>query len=334
MSKLRQQLIEELVLRGCAERTQEAYVQQVRQLAGHFGQAPDRLSEGQVREYLLHLARERQLAASTINQAVCAIRFFYERVLHREVSVLRQALPFTRKPVLRPQVYATGELEKLFTVGCPHPKHRAFLMTVYGAGLRLNEACHLKAEHLDAARQQIRIVQGKGRKDRYTLLSPRLLEELRAYWRMFRPQHWLFPATRTPERPMVDATGQRIYYQAVQRAGLRGSPPISWTGRAQSAKKDRLTCPKPDLPTPKSSASRRSNCSWTAVAPWTGWPPNWASPPTPSVPGGTVPWAGGVERRPLRRSRRAGAQRPRPTPPSRSASSTARSNTSAASATS
>ncbi|MCP5519603.1 MAG: site-specific integrase [Verrucomicrobiales bacterium] len=221
MSKLRQQLIEELVLRGCAERTQEAYVQQVRQLAGHFGQAPDRLSEGQVREYLLHLARERQLAASTINQAVCAIRFFYERVLHREVSVLRQALPFTRKPVLRPQVYATGELEKLFTVGCPHPKHRAFLMTVYGAGLRLNEACHLKAEHLDAARQQIRIVQGKGRKDRYTLLSPRLLEELRAYWRMFRPQHWLFPATRTPERPMVDATGQRIYYQAVQRAGLR-----------------------------------------------------------------------------------------------------------------
>jgi integrase/recombinase XerD len=94
-------------------------------------------------------------------------------------------------------------------------------MTVYGAGLRLNEACHLKAEHLDAARQQIRIVQGKGRKDRYTLLSPRLLEELRVYWRMFRPQHWLFPATRSPELPMVDATGQRIYYHAVERAGLR-----------------------------------------------------------------------------------------------------------------
>ena len=83
-----------------------------------------------------------------------------------------------------------AELEQLFTVGCPHPKHRAFLMTVYGAGLRLNEACHLQAEHLDAARQQIRVVQGKGRKDRYTLLSPRLLAELRAYWRMFRPRHW------------------------------------------------------------------------------------------------------------------------------------------------
>jgi integrase/recombinase XerD len=221
MSLLRQQLIEELVLRGCAGRTQEAYIQQVYQLAKFFRQSPDQLSNPQVRQYLFHLARDRQLAPSSINQAVCALRFLYERVLHREVEALHQALPFTRKPILRPQVYSAAELEKLFTVGSPHPKHRAFLMTVYGAGLRLNEACHLKAEHLDAARQQIRIVQGKGRKDRYTLLSPRLLTELRSYWRMFRPQHWLFPATHTPEQPMVDATGQRIYYHAVQRAGLR-----------------------------------------------------------------------------------------------------------------
>ena len=221
MTKLRQQLIEELVLRGCSDRTQEAYVYQVYQLAKHFGQSPDRLTNEQVREYLFHLARERQLAASSINQAVNAFRCLYERVLHREVAALRQALPYTRKEIRRPQVYSTAELERLFTVGCPHPKHRAFLMTVYGAGLRLNEACHLKAEHLDAARQQIRIVQGKGRKDRYTLLSPRLLAELRAYWRLFRPQHWLFPASRTPAQPLVDATGQRIYYQAIERAGLR-----------------------------------------------------------------------------------------------------------------
>jgi len=221
MSKLRQQLIQELVLRGCAERTQEAYVHHVYQLAKFFRQSPDQLANEQVRAYLLHLAQERHLAASTINQAVNAFRCLYERVLHRDIEALRQALPFTRKPILRPQVYSIAELERLFTVGCPHPKHRAFLMTVYGAGLRLNEACHLKAEHLDAARQQIRIVQGKGRKDRYTLLSPRLLEELRSYWRLFRPRHWLFPATRTPEQPLVDATGQRIYYHAVQRAGLR-----------------------------------------------------------------------------------------------------------------
>jgi len=221
MSKLRQQLIDELILRGCAERTQEAYVSQVYHLAKYFHQAPDQLTNEQVREYLLHLARDRQLAASSINQAVNAFRFLYERVLHREVAALHQALPFTQKEIRRPQVYSVTELEQLFTVGCPHPKHRAFLMTVYGAGLRLNEACHLKAEHLDAAREQIRIVQGKGRKDRYTLLSPRLHQELQDYWRLFRPQHWLFPASRRPELPLVDATGQRIYYHAVARAGLR-----------------------------------------------------------------------------------------------------------------
>ena len=220
MSTLRQQLIQELVLRGCSERTQEAYVQQVYQLAKFFHQSPDQLSNQQVREYLFHLARHRQLAASTINQAVNAFRCLYERVLHREVQALRQALPFTRKPIQRPQVFSTGQLERLLTVGTPHPKHRAFLMTVYGAGLRLNEACHLKAEHLDSARGQIRVVQGKGKKDRYTLLSPRLLQELRQYWRCCRPQVWLFPASRDPQQPMIDATAQRIFYRAVARAGL------------------------------------------------------------------------------------------------------------------
>jgi len=122
MSLLRQQFIEELVLRGCAARTQEAYVQQVYQLAKYFRQPPDQLTNQQVRAYLLHLARERYLAASTINQAVNAFRFLYERVLHREVEALRQALPFTRKPILRPQVYSMGELERLFTVGLALPR--------------------------------------------------------------------------------------------------------------------------------------------------------------------------------------------------------------------
>jgi integrase len=85
----------------------------------------------------------------------------------------------------------------------------------------LNEACHLKFEHLDRARRQIRVEQGKGKKDRYTLLSPRLLAELEVYWRVCRPQHWLFPSTRDPQRPLLDGSGQKIYYAAVRRAGLR-----------------------------------------------------------------------------------------------------------------
>lgn len=221
MTLLRQQLIEELVLRGLSERTQEAYVHQVYHLAKHYRLSPDQLSEEQVRQYLVHLASERKLAASTVNQAVNAFRFLYGRVLRRDLEVLRQALPHGRKSIRRPEVFSMGELEKLFTVGAVHPMHRAFLMTVYGAGLRLNEACHLKFEHIDRARMQTRVELGKGRKDRYTLLSPALLAELERYWRVCRPRHWLFPSSRQPQQPLPDGSGQKIYNAAIERAGLR-----------------------------------------------------------------------------------------------------------------
>ena len=220
MTPLRQQLIEELVLGGYSPRTQEAYIHQVYHLAKYYHRAPDQLSDQQVRAYLFYLARERELSASTINQAVNAFRFLYDRVLHRNVEALCRALPHPRKAIRRPQVFAIEELERLFTIGCPHVKHRAFLVTVYGAGLRLGEACRLRIEHLDRARRQIRVVRGKGRKDRYTLFSPPLREELRAYWRVMRPQGWLFPSGRDPSRPMDEATGQRIFYHAVARAGV------------------------------------------------------------------------------------------------------------------
>jgi integrase/recombinase XerD len=220
MSPLRQQLIEELVLRGMSVRTQEAYIHQVYQLAKYYRQPPDQLSDQQVRAYLFYLADQRKLSASTLNQAVNAFRFLYERVLRRDVEALRRALPHPRKEIRRPQVFSIQELEALFLRGCSHLKHRAFLMTVYGAGLRLNEACHLKTEHLDSARNQIRVVQGKGKKDRYTLFSPRLQEELRAYWRAMRPRLWLFPASHNPQEPMIDGTAQRVFYHAVARAGL------------------------------------------------------------------------------------------------------------------
>jgi integrase/recombinase XerD len=133
---------------------------------------------------------------------------------------LVRVLPFVRREVRRPQVFSIEELEKLFTLGCFRPRDRAFLMTVYGAGLRLNEACHLKIADLHPQRHQIRVVQGKGKKDRYTLLSPRLLEELRSYWMCCRPQLWLFPSTQDPKKPMVDATAQGIFDRALERAGL------------------------------------------------------------------------------------------------------------------
>jgi integrase/recombinase XerD len=215
MTPLRQYFIRELALRGMSPRTQVAYVAAVHRLAQYYHQAPDQLNEEQLKVYLLHLAQERHLAPSSLNQHVSALRCFYDLVLHRSPEVLRRAVPRVRKAIRRPQVFSVQELERLFTVGCPHPKHRAFLMTVYGAGLRLNEACHLKPEHLDSARQQIRVEQGKGRKDRTTLLA-----ELRAYWRAFRPGTWLFPSSRDPQQPLPDGTAQKLFWKAVVRAGL------------------------------------------------------------------------------------------------------------------
>jgi len=201
-------------------RTVDAYVKAMAGLAKHYHQSPDQLSDEQLKDYLLYLAQERKLAAGSLNVAVSGMRAFYDWVLQRPNGGLWRALPRVRKAVRRPQVFDVSEVERLLTVGCVHPKHRAFLMTVYGAGLRLGEACRLEPRHIDSARMQIRVEQGKGRKDRYTLLSPRLLQELRAYWRMFRPERWLFPASRDASQPMDGSMGQKIYYAAVARAGL------------------------------------------------------------------------------------------------------------------
>jgi len=204
-----------------AERTVDSYVTAVSSLAKHYHRPPDQLTDEEVQGYLLYLRAEKHLAAGSINLSVSALRRFYDLVLHRPTDQLERLLPHVRGPTRRPQVFSRGELEQLFTVGCPEPKPRAFLMTVYGGGLRLSEACHLKLEHIDSARMQMRVELGKGAKDRYTLLPPRLLEELRAYYRAFRPVVWLFPAQGNPQQPLPDHSGQYMFWRAVERAGLR-----------------------------------------------------------------------------------------------------------------
>lgn len=201
-------------------RTVEAYLAAVVSLAGHYRRSPERISDEELQSYLLHLRDVRHLAPSSLNQHVSALRRFYELVLGRPVDRLQRLLPRVRQQTRRPQVFSRAELEKLFTVGCPEIRSRAFLMTVYGAGLRLGEACRLKIEHLDSARMQIRVVLGKGGKDRQTLLPPRLLEELRAYYRAVRPRIWLFASREDPALPLPAGTGQKMFWRAVERAGL------------------------------------------------------------------------------------------------------------------
>jgi site-specific recombinase XerD len=202
-----------------APKTQDAYVRVVRDLAAHYRKGPDLVTDDEIKEYLVHLAEGRQLARSSVNVAANGMRCFFDLVLKRDCEHLRRVIPNCHKAIRRPRVYSIDELERLFVVGCVHPKHRTFLMTVYTGGLRLGQARRLKPTQIDSARMQIRVEDGKGHKDRYTLLSPRLLQELRDYYRMFRPQRWLFFG-RDPNEPMPHATGQKIFYNAQGRAWL------------------------------------------------------------------------------------------------------------------
>lgn len=220
MTPLRQKLIDEIQLRGFSIHTQDSYVRCVTGLARFYHRSPDQIADDEIKAYLLHLLRIKQLAVGSLIVAVSALRFFFGQVLHRPTQAIEQALPRMKKPVLRPKLYSVQELERL--LGCPelNRKHRALFMTTYAAGLRVSEVCRLRIPDLLSDRHQIHVVQGKGKKDRYTLLSPRLLAELQSYWRLYRPQDWLFPSRVYPERHLTEDAVQRAFTEAVERAGL------------------------------------------------------------------------------------------------------------------
>lgn len=219
MTPLREKYIRLLTLRGYAQRTHGSYIEAVAAMARHYGRSPEKLSDEEIQNYLFGLC-QRGLSFSTVNIAVSALRLLYGEVLGRPMEELKKLLPRRNKPPRCVRVYGEEELGKLFFEGCRNASHRAFLMTVYGAGLRLNEACRLKVRHIESGRMMLRVDQGKGRKDCYTILSPRLLEELREYYRRQRPGVWLFPACRGGDAPMIPGTAQKIFYTALERAGL------------------------------------------------------------------------------------------------------------------
>lgn len=221
MSILRQKLIDELAVRGMSRNTQESYVGFVYRLARHYHRSPDQINDAELRAYLLHLLRERQNARSTLCIAVNALRFFYRHVLERPTEAIETALPRMKKPVLRPRVFSVEQIAQLLAVEGLNLKHRTLLMTTYAAGLRVSEVCHLRPEHILSERGQIRIEQGKGGKDRYTVLSARLLEQLRAYWRVYRPTNgWMFPSRLLPDRPLTRHSASLVFNRAVTLAGL------------------------------------------------------------------------------------------------------------------
>lgn len=216
MTPLRQKMIRELQLHRKSPRTVEAYVTAVAQLAQHYGRSPDAISTEEVRDFLHYLITERKVAFSTCNQKLAGIRFFYRQVLAQGGFSLR--VPAKRSGRL-PEPLSRSEIARLLEA-TRNRKHRVLLMTAYGGGLRVSELVHLLPRDIHSERMLIRVNQGKGRKDRYTLLSPRLLEELRAYWRQYRPQHWLFSGSNG-SRPLAVGTAQKIFSAAKQRAGIQ-----------------------------------------------------------------------------------------------------------------
>ena len=217
MSALRKQMQADMVLRGLAYRTQQTYIESVVKFAKFYGRSPEQITAEEVQRYLLYLLQERKLAHSSCNVVCSALQFLYGVTLKRREAEFD--LPRPKVPQRLPQILSREEVAALFE-HTTNLKHRAFLMTTYGGGLRLLEACRLKVADIDSDRMTLRVEQGKGAKDRYTLLSPGLLRELRRYWIAHRPKLWLFPSPRDPDHPMLPKSADRIYRGAKQRAGI------------------------------------------------------------------------------------------------------------------
>jgi site-specific recombinase XerD len=191
---------EDMQVRNLALNTRESYLQQVSLFARHFNKSPELLGPEEIRDYQVYLVKERSLAPSSLCTASAALRFLYKVTLHKDWT-FEKVIPTAKKPKTLPVVLSPEEVLQ-FLGAVQSMKHRAILTTCYAAGLRITEAIELKAPHIDSQRMVIRVEQGKGQKDRYVMLSPKLLETLRDYWRATRPKEWLFPGD-IPGRPIT-----------------------------------------------------------------------------------------------------------------------------------
>ena len=218
MSPLRRRMIEDMTIRKFAQKTQHDYLQRVKNFTIHLGRSPDTASSEDVRRYQLHLTAS-GVGVPTVNQTVSTLRFFFKVTLGRPDLVERTA--FVQEPRKLPVVLSPDEVARLLDAA-PSLKYKAALSVAYGAGLRVSEVVALKVSDIDSKRMVIRIEQGKGRKDRYVMLSPHLLDLLRAWWRAARPQGWLFPG-RNPVQSMTTRQLNRACHAAAQMAEI-GKP--------------------------------------------------------------------------------------------------------------
>jgi site-specific recombinase XerD len=193
MGKLRDQMLVDLQLSGAKPRTQKAYLREAENLAKYFNKSPEQLGEDELKAYLLYLMKERHLSEGTFRFYVAGLKFLYRTTLKREWVVEKIRVPRAKRKL--PVVLDLSEVESLFCV-TKNLKHKVILMMTYASGLRVSETASLKLTDIDSKRMMVRIRQGKGGKDRYSILSQTVLEQLRQYWRSYRPKEWLFEGAK------------------------------------------------------------------------------------------------------------------------------------------
>src|SRR5208337_1035249 len=217
MEKTRRRLmIEDMQLRGLSPHTQAAYLMRVTLFARFCNKHPDNLGEKEVREYLLHLVNEKHASYGVVTQTYFALRFLYRITMKRPWDV--EQIPCMKKPERLPVILDKEEVKRLFAATA-NPKHRTMLMLAYSAGLRLSEVAHLKVSDIDMGRMMVRVREGKGNKDRYTILSRVALKTLIPYLRCYRPTAWLFPGV-IPDRPMGKSAIMQMIKKLRKRSGI------------------------------------------------------------------------------------------------------------------
>ena len=215
-SELRTRFISRMKLHGLSENTQRSYVTSVKGLATYYRKSPETLTDEQIRGYFQHLVEDRKLTRGSCHRTLTGLMFFYRHVCRREVKDRFGLPPFRREKNL-PVFLSIEEVTRLLSCA-KNLKHRVLLKTIYSGGLRVSEAVRLKPHHIesDPSRMLIRVENGKGKKDRYTVLSKKLLKELRLYWKKYQPEKWLFPGYGV-DKHLCSVAAQKAFYDAKKK---------------------------------------------------------------------------------------------------------------------
>lgn len=216
MSTLRNKMIQQMQLKGYSERTIATYIQSIISISSHFKIAPDLLTVEQIRAFIHFNLQEKKLSKAWMNQTISALKILFCQVLKRNWNPID--IPRPRREKKLPVVFSKEEVSQLINA-TSNTKHKALLMLTYSSGLRLGEVCGLKVTDIDSKRMLVRVVQAKGNKDRYTILSPVTLDLLRVYWKKYNPTVWLFENKFS--QPVPDRTAQHMFKNALRKSGIK-----------------------------------------------------------------------------------------------------------------